>query len=372
MKIGIDISQIVYQGTGVGRYTKELVEGLLKYDQKNQYLFFFSSLRQKLDKDLERKIKKKFSLKKYFFPTTFLEFLWNRLHFFPIEWFFGKTDLILTSDWTEPPSFLKKITVIHDLVFLKFPETLDKKIVDVQKRRLKWVKKETSLIIADSYATKQDIVELLKIDEKKIKVIYPAVEISIPSKRAIEQTLIKYNLTKPFILTVGKIEPRKNLKRLINAFIKTKLPKVDLIIVGAKGWDKSLDYYHKITKENNNIRFLGFVSDTELYSLYQKALFFIYPSIYEGFGYPVVEAMKLKCTVATSEISSLKEIAQGAGFLFNPYQEEEIAKTIVTLYQNPHLREKIKLAGINKGKQFSLKRYVNQLTDAFYSVKKFN
>lgn len=363
MKIGIDICQVVYKGTGVARYTERLIEGLLKYDTKNQYVFFFSSLRQKLDKKLEDAIKKKFILKKYIFPQTLLNLFWNKLHIFPINYFVGNVDLFLTSDWTEPPSYSKKITVVHDLVFLKFPETLDKKIVNVQKRRLNWVKKESHLIITDSFATKNDIIKLLKIPEKRIEVIYPAVEIIYPSAEEIKKTLKKYQIKTPFILTVGKIEPRKNLQRLINAFIKIDIKNINLIVVGPKGW--GIDNYQLPIINRQNIKFLGFIPDKDLYSLYAATIFFIYPSIYEGFGYPIVEAMKLGCPVITSNTSSLQEIAKNYGLLINPYSEDEISKAILTLYKNNHLRNQLKEKSKKRGKDFSLEKFAHKIIKVF-------
>jgi glycosyltransferase involved in cell wall biosynthesis len=368
MKIAIDISQIVHRGTGIARYTKELIETLLKYDKKNDYMFFFSSLRQKLERNMEAKIKEKHLLKKIFLPPTILEFLWNRLHILSIDNFVGRNDLVLTSDWTEPPSQSKKITTIHDLVYLKFAETLDKKIVNVQKRRLKWVKKESNLIIADSFATKNDIVELLKIPENKIQIINPAVETINPTNLQIKKTLKKYKIRRPFILTVGKIEPRKNLERLIKAFIKAKLTNVDLIIVGPKGWSKENQQSAISNQQYKNLKFLGFIPDIELYSLYKSALFFIYPSIYEGFGYPVVEAMKLGCPIVTSYTSSLKEIAEGCALLFNPYSEDEIAKTIITMYRNENLRKQLKERGKKRGKDFSQQKFAYNLLSVFEKV----
>lgn len=364
MKIAVDISQIVYEGSGVSRYTRNLIETLLSFDKKNQYIFFFSSLRQKLDKTLEKEIIKQHSLKKYPLPPTFLDFLWNRLHVFPIDQLVGKTDLILTSDWTEPPSHTKKITVVHDLVFLKFPETLPQKIIDVQKRRLHWVKKESALIITDSQSTKADLINLAHFPQEKIEVIYPAVNPNHPRGENIltpqdtQIILNNYQLTKPFILTVGKQEPRKNIPRLISAFKNAKLNNIDLVIAGPKGWGDSY-------QEVDNIRYLGLVTDKELSALYSSALFFIYPSLYEGFGYPVVEAMSMGCPVATSNTSSLKEIGQDASLLFNPYNKEEIAHSLVNLYQNQRLREDLKEKGLKKSLDFSQRRFAKNLLRVF-------
>src|SRR3989344_3411545 len=374
MKIAIDISQIVYEGSGVTRYTRNLVESLLQYDQKNEYTFFFSSLRRTLNKEIETNINNKYKLKKYRLPPTVLDFLWNRLHVVPIDYFVGDVDLILTSDWTEPPSSSKKLTVVHDLVFLKFPETLHKKIVEVQKRRLYWVKKESTRIIADSHNTKQDLVELLAIPQERIDVVYPAV-ITNPQKSHEKTRVVKkYRLTKPFILTVGKIEPRKNVGRLISAFLKTKLPDIDLIIVGNKGW--GADYYQSYlqrqttinSKSAKNIRFLGFISDNDLYALYQSALFFVLPSLYEGFGLPVIESMQLGCPVAASNTSSLKEIAGDDALLFNPYDEEQIAGVLVKLAQNENLRATLKEKGLKKGGEFSSKQFAHSLLGIFQNI----
>lgn len=178
MRIGIDISQIVYEGTGVANYTKSLMENLLRVDKKkSNYILFASSLRRRkwLNGYMAKLLKKykNVSGKTYPLPPALLDFLWNRLHIFPIEWFIGPVDVFLSSDWTQPPTIkAKKVTTVHDLTPLKFPKEMHPKIVAVHKRRMKWVKKECDLIMADSKATKKDLVEIIGIPEKKIRVIY--------------------------------------------------------------------------------------------------------------------------------------------------------------------------------------------------------
>lgn len=179
MRISIDVSQLVYQGTGVANYTQNLVKNLLKIDQKNEYLLFGYSLRQRscLLNFCRRLQKQRPNVKVKIFPLppTIAEFIWNRLHLLPIEWLIGSVDVFLSSDWIQPPAQAKKVTTIHDLIPLKFPQTLDPKIVHVHRRRLHWVKKECDLIICDSEATKKDVRETLGIEEKKLRVIYPGV-----------------------------------------------------------------------------------------------------------------------------------------------------------------------------------------------------
>ena len=175
MKIGIDISQIVYEGTGVANYTKNLVENLLKIDRKNEYVLFFSSLRRKLPSFFINELtNSRVKIREFKFPPTLLDFLWNRLHVFPIEWFIGDVDIFITSDWTEPPTRkAKKATILYDLIVYKHPEETDKKIVTTQRRKLAWVKKESDVIFCISQATKKDAMEILGIEEGKLRVVYP-------------------------------------------------------------------------------------------------------------------------------------------------------------------------------------------------------
>lgn len=178
MRIGIDISQIAYGGTGVSQWLINLVGQLTKVDGKNEYILFFASLRKGI-KNSKLKIQNynsKVKIKSFKIPLSLLDFLWNRLHILPIEWLIGYVDVFITSDWTEPPTVkAKKATILYDLIVYKTPHETDKKIVEVQKRKLKWVKEESDLIFCISEATKRDAVEILGIDESQLKVIYPGV-----------------------------------------------------------------------------------------------------------------------------------------------------------------------------------------------------
>ena len=249
MKVGIDISQIVYEGTGVSRFTKGLVNAILDFDQKNEWTFFFSSFRINLDPVIEQKILAKgHKLIKWKLPPTLLSFLFNKLHYLSKFLIFNfkfliSLDWFITSDWTEIPLNIKKAAIVHDLVYLRYPETVDSSILQTQNKRLSWIKKESDIIFADSLSTKSDLNNLLKIDSKKIFVNYPGVEIKRPSKEQINLTLKKYNLNHPFILTVGKLEPRKNIKRVIEAFSTLGDNSLDLVIVGPEGWGEEKNKY---------------------------------------------------------------------------------------------------------------------------------
>jgi hypothetical protein len=187
MKIGIDVSQIAYAGTGVSTFVTKLVENLLKIDGKNEYVLFYSSLRKDFphfasafakataDKKASRG-KQNFQIKTFRFPPILLDLLWNRLHVLPIEWLIGDVDVFITSDWTEPPTLrAKKATILYDSVVYKYPSETDRKIVEVQKRKLKWVRKESEMVFCISESTKKDAVDILGIEKEKLKVIYPGI-----------------------------------------------------------------------------------------------------------------------------------------------------------------------------------------------------
>ncbi len=178
MKIGIDISQLAYPGTGVATFLENLVSNLVNIDKNNDYILFYSSLRKEFQiSNFKFQINNKnVKIKKFKIPPTLLDVLWNRLHIVPIERFIGDVDVFITSDWTEPPTKkAKKATVLYDLVVYKRLEETDKKIVETQKRKLKWVKRESSAVICISEATKKDAMEILGIPEEKLFVVYPGI-----------------------------------------------------------------------------------------------------------------------------------------------------------------------------------------------------
>lgn len=177
MKIGIDISQIAHEGTGVAAFIERLVGDLLRIDKENEYVLFFSSFRKKIPHFAEAsRGKQNLKIKTFRFPPSLLDLLWNKLHILPIEWLIGDVDVFITSDWTEPPTIrAKKATILYDLIVYKYPQETDKKIVEVQKRKLKWVKKESDLIFCISESTKKDAMEILGIEEDRLRVILPGI-----------------------------------------------------------------------------------------------------------------------------------------------------------------------------------------------------
>jgi len=350
MKIGIDISQIVH-GTGVSFYTASLVENLARIDNENEYVLIGSSLRLRnvLNEFVVqiKKINNNFSSKIIPLPPILAEPLWNKFRFSSIEKFIGQIDVFHSSDWTQPSTKAAKVTTIHDFGFLKYPAVGHPKIVATMKRRLELVKKECDLIIAVSKATKKDTIDLLGIPSQKIRVVYEAApdEFKKTTAKEIKKVKNKFKIKGDFLLSVSTLEPRKNLQRIISAFrvLKKKNKSLSLVMVGKVGWGESLSI------EDGEI-LTGYISDHELSALYSGASCFLYPSLYEGFGQPILEAMNCGCPVVTANISSMPEVAGEAAVLVDPLSVKSIAEGIKKALKN---REKLIEKGFKQVKKFS-------------------
>lgn len=360
MKIAIDISQAIY-GTGVSVYTKNLAASLIKLFPEDEYVLFGGSLRRKHELiDLAKKLKG--TPKIYPFPPTLMDFVWNSLHILPVEKLIGPVDLIHTSDWTEPPSNLPKVTTVHDLIPFKFPQTTTESIRNTHKKRLAWVMRESSKIIAVSRATKEDLVSILKVPEEKIVVIPEGVEDRYSPQSIDIQEIIKkrYKIDEDFIFTLSTLEPRKNQARLIKAFqlVKKDFPNLQLIIGGRTGWGE-------IPKEVEGVSLPGYIPDSDLPGLYSACLAFVLPSIYEGFGLPPLQAMACGAPVAVSNISSLPEVVEDAGVLFDPESVESIAAGIIEAVKN---RSELKKKSLAQAAKFTWEKTAKETHRVYQQI----
>ena len=326
MRVAIDISQIIY-GTGVSTYTKNLVRSLLALDKENEYVLFGGSLRRGKDilKDFPQ-------AKVYPFPPTLADIIWNRLHIFPPEKLLGEIDVLHTSDWTEPPSKAFKVTTVHDLApFLYpnlFPRDVLRNIVATHKTRLAHVRTESDRIIVPTSSTKEDLLKL-GFDENKIRIIPEAADQKFKRdpKAEIEKVKRKYGIFGEYLISVG-IDPRKNTDRIIKAFELSKAAKnFKLVLVGTPKYTKVVP--------RRNVRILGRVEEDDLSKLYSGATAMVYPSLYEGFGLPILEAFACETPVVTSNISSMAEVAGKAAFLVDPYDIHSIKDGIDTVVRGP-------------------------------------
>lgn len=362
MIIGIDISSIPY-GTGVSDYTLNLVRSLLKIDKVNTYKLFFSSLRQPLPREIAAlTARPNFKVYHFRLPPSLLQILWNRLHRFPIELFIGKCDVFHTWEWTQPPTkTAKTVTTVHDFVPFLFPETQHPKTITAFTGKFRWAVGECSRFICVSQNTRSDMLRLFpQIPAAKTSVIYEAAEdkydqfqkLSPAEKKEKTDVISRQYGLKRFILAQGTREPRKNLDRLVQAFqlFQTNNPQssVELAISGKYGWGKDVS-----PPDDNSIKILGYIPEKDMVALHASAVCLCYPSLYEGFGLPVVKSMKVGTPVITSNISSLPEIAGNAALLVNPTSTQEIALALEKVVKSAPLRRQLSNLGIRQAKQFS-------------------
>ncbi|MBU1071485.1 glycosyltransferase family 4 protein [Patescibacteria group bacterium] len=360
MKIAIDISQIVY-GTGVSVYTENLVKTLVKkYSQVDWVLFGGVFRKKKIIEDFIENLQVKGVIK--LFPPKLADLVWNKLHIFPIENWIGNVDLIHSSDWAEPPSKIPKITTVHDLVPLMYPETTTSLIKIAHEKRLSWIKKESKRIIAVSESTKNDLVKHLGIKANRIDVTYEGVEdIYYPrTHNEIERIKYKYQIDGEYLFSLSTLEPRKNQGKLIEAFkrIRLKYPNLKLVLGGRVGWGDEL-------KLSENIITLGYIPTKDLPAIFSGSLVYILPSLYEGFGLSQLQAMSCGTPVVTSNISSMPEVVGDAGLLVNPYKTRDIAEGIITAIKD---RKKLIKRGLLRAKTFSWDLVAERTFNSYKSI----
>jgi glycosyltransferase involved in cell wall biosynthesis len=350
MKIAIDVSQMCYQGTGVARYLHGLTRALLESSSGHTFVLYAGALRQQ---PFFRKLARtqpwsQATWRILPLPPKLAGLALNALPI-PLEWLTGPVDLIHTSDWSAPFSRLPLVTTVHDLVFKKYPDTVDPLIRETQEKRLNLLVKSNVQIISDSESTKNDLMEIYQVSPSRITVIYPGIKstYSPQSKSEIVRVKTKYNLSDQFILSVGTQEPRKNLSRLVEAAQGLALP---LVLTGKYGWGADPLTPGVKGAQTPGVLSLGFVPDQDLPALYSAATVFAYPSLYEGFGFPVLEAMACGTPVVTSYTSSLPEVGGSAAILVDPNSVEAINQGIVRAIAERDNRIKL---GIAQAREFT-------------------
>lgn len=353
MLIGIDIRTAIGQKVGIGIYNYNLVINLAKIDTNNRYILYS-------DKPLDFGIdNKNFQIKVFQYP----KFLW---HFrVLLDIIFNQVDIYHTSSMIIPSFLRDRCSVFFpDITNFLFPQyhTLKLKIARIF---FKKAIKNSKIIFTISLNSKKDIVSFFNTSESKIMAIYLAASEKfkrIENKSELKSIKSKYNLPDKFILFVGSIEPRKNLTGLIKAFqkIKTKIEH-KLVIVGGKGWLNS-EIYKMIKKEKlqDDIIFTGYVSEEDLVAIYNLADLFVYPSFYEGFGIPVLEAMSCGCPVITSNTSSLPEVCGDAGIMVDPYNVDQLAQMMLKAIQDVRLHTQMVMKGFQQVKNFSWQETASQ------------
>lgn len=370
MIIGIDASRAINESAGIARYSQNLLAALAKIDQKNKYKLLFTFVNNRRNKiKLAKNIANKFYLHQERIiplPGQIKEMLWG-FNIPILKLIIGSCDIWHALSFFEASIGDKfpQIVTIYDMSTFLYPEQRGEEISKRLSKRSIEVMKKARKIIAISQSTKKDILKFLpNIPAQKIKVIPLAINDIFIKDRSIKK--------KNTILFVGTVEPRKNLKNLIIAYKKLPVEiknKYKLLIVGANGWNNS-NIYQEAQEEvgRNRIVFKNHVSNRELVKLYNQAKIFIYPSVYEGFGLPVLEAMSCGTPVITSCTSSLPEVAGQAAIYIDPNSVQDITNNIQKLLGDEKLQEKLSIMGIKQAQKFSWKKCAQETLNVYKEV----
>jgi len=368
MRVGIDATSLCRKHTGIEYYTLNLLKNILRIDNKTEYIIFFR-------KDIHPALKQFESKTKFLICSInnqiFCEQIW-------LPYIIWKEKIDLMHFPAFPPgllNFKKHIITIHDATIWKYPKTLSWKGKFYMKPLITLATKRALKILTVSNNSKKDIVKYSKLLPDKVENTGEAImEIFEPitNKIKLEEIKKKYSLNSKFILSVCSLEPRKNLVNLLMAYrsLKKINPKIQhkLVLVGRKAWGKNLiSNKIKELKLENDIIMTGYVSEEDLVCLYNLATIFVFPSIYEGFGLPPLEAMACGTPVVSSSTSSLPEILGNAALMINPYDDKEIANGINILIHNIKLRKKLSGLGRKRVKKFSWENVAKKIINIYHS-----
>lgn len=373
--IGIDYTAAYEQGAGIGRLVRQLIAALAAEDDQTHYKLFVAGATANQLPPLPGH---NFG----WYPTrvTPLWFarLWYRARlYWPVESFIGRVKLYHATDFTLPPTLptTKTILTVHDLSFVRAPETATPILKRYLDRVVPWSVKRANHVIADSQATKDDLVELYGTPAEKVSVLLSGVDPRFSptnDSSLIQKVRQKYKIPDgDYIISVGTVQPRKNFTRVIEALhaLGDDFAGVNLVIVGGKGW-LDAPVYETVQKLGLQTRviFTGFADDTDIPALYSGASLTAYPSLYEGFGFPIIESMACGTPVITSNVSSMPEVAGDAALLVDPYDVSAIATSMRLLLTDADLREKLIQQGFQQAQRFTWQRAAQELIQIYEQV----
>lgn len=374
--IGIDYTAAYEQGGGIGRLVRDLITHLAKQDPHTEYRLFVSGAKRNT---LPAPLGANFN----FYPTRitprWFARLWHRARLYlPVETFTGRIKLFHAPDFTVPPTLpgVKTILTVHDLSYVRAPETAHPAQKAYLDRAVPYSVAKVDHVLADSAATKQDLIELYQTPADKITVLLSGINpiyqpITDPQRLTDVRERYGIPTNAPYIFSIGTIQPRKNYARIIEALqlLGTAHQDVHLVIAGGKGWLET-PIYEKVRQlqMTDRVHFTGFVADEDVPALYSGAICTAYPSLYEGFGFPVLESMACDTPVLTSNISSLPEVAGDAALMVDPYDVEAIADGLRQLLDDEVLRTQLVAAGRQQIKNFTWEQSAAQLLSVYQQV----
>jgi len=366
MRIGFDATSAVQQGGGIGRYTRELLGAIAAADHQTQYRIFFAS------RDRPRPLPPlgpNFHVTSLPFHDIWLARLWHRVRApLPVEWITGPIDIFHSPDFTLPPvrRSTRTLLTVHDLSFVRDPGSAAPGLLHYLSSVVPRSVARADHILAVSQATRADLIELYHTPPHKISVLYNGVNEAfkpVANPARLQAVRAKYGIgPTPFILAVGTLQPRKNYARLIQALARLRHTDLKLVIAGGQGW-----LFDAIFAEvgrlglSRRVIFPGFVADADLPALYSAARVVAYPSLYEGFGLTILEAMACGTPVVTSTASSMPEVAGDAALLVSPTDVEALEAALDKALTDENLRADLIAKGYGRVREFSWGESAKQL-----------
>jgi glycosyltransferase involved in cell wall biosynthesis len=371
MRIGIDYTAAVRQQAGIGRYARSLIRALSRLDHSNDYVLLSAGR----DPSTEP-WPANFRSRSLPLSDRHLSILWQKLRVpLPVEWLTGRLDLFHSPDFVLPPvRRARTVLTIHDLSFLRLPDCSSPALLSYLLDAVPRSVARADLILADSFSTQQDLIELMAVPAERIRVIYPAVDATFSRSDTAQVAAVRarHRIDGPYILSVGTLQPRKNYVRLIEAFHllrHTQGVSHNLVIAGGAGWLYEPIYETIATLGlQDEVRMLGYVDERDLPALYTGADVFAFPSLYEGFGFPVLEAMACGTPVVAANTSSLPEAAGEAAILVSPTDTEALTEALGRAIADTETRERLTRLGYEQCQRFSWEASAQELLASYQGL----
>jgi glycosyltransferase involved in cell wall biosynthesis len=377
MRIAIDYTAAIRQGAGIGTYVRALVDAMLAQDTTNRYTLLTSG---RPTPDHSFPTAENVRGRSLYIPDRYLNILWYRWRIpVPATLFSGPADIYHGPDFVLPPlsGKVRKVVTIHDLAFLEHPEYAVPSLAAYLKQVVPQAVQAADAVATVSSETSRTLIKHFNTPREKLTVV--PVGVGAHFRRITDPVLLgatgnKFGLKHPLVLGVGTLEPRKNHMGLIKAFYQAQKKKngpAMLAIAGGEGWlyEETRQLVDDL-KLKSKVRFLGRVSDFELVTLYSMADIFAFPSFFEGFGIPPIEAMACGAPVITSNTSSLPEVVGDAAIQIDPHDIDALAQAIIQLLEDEPLREDLRQKGYQRVQHFTWEASARKMLDIYQRLYK--
>lgn len=370
MTIGIDYTAAIHQRAGIGRHIREIVAALAALAPATDVRLFVGAVNRVELPPLPGS----FTYAPAPLSEMTLARLWHKMQIpLPVEIWMGRIALFHGMDFLAPPTLpgVRTVVTVHDLSFVRDPSSVMPGMLRYLNTVVPRAACRADHVIVTAQATKNDLVELYDLNPAKITVMYSGVPpIFKPVTDPVELRAVrcKFGLGEsPFVLTVGTLQPRKNHAQLIRAFSKVD-NRYLLVIAGDSGWsyDETMQAIVE-TGQTERVRLIGYVGD-DLPALYSAATALAFPSLYEGFGFPPVEAMACGAPVVVSNVSSLPEVVGDAGLQVDPLDENALAQALIRLTEDDDLRAKLRERGFEQASHFTWEKAAKTLWEVYCAL----